>query len=197
MAHVYTKEQAEFIKNNVVGRSSEELKKMFNAEFDLKIGVNQIISYKKNHKLTSGLTGRYEKGNVPFNKGKKKYWVGGEETQFKKGHMPHNWVPIGTERTTDDGYVQIKIQEGKFQRNWKAKHTIIWEATNGPVPKGHVIIFADGNRQNFEQDNLIMVSRRALIILNKNGLIKNDKELTNTGLIVADVYLKIADLKKK
>ncbi|MEN6487843.1 MAG: HNH endonuclease [Smithella sp.] len=65
-------------------------------------------------------------------------------TQFKKGNKPANWVPIGTERTNRDGYVEVKIADGRLNKNWKAKHIFIWETANGPVPKGHVVIFGDG-----------------------------------------------------
>ncbi|WP_436702547.1 HNH endonuclease signature motif containing protein [Bacillus cereus] len=53
---------------------------------------------------------------------------------------------------------------------------MLWEEENGPIPKGYVIIFGDGNRRNFQQDNLILVSKSQLAILNKNQLIQNDAD---------------------
>lgn len=46
-------------------------------------------------------------------------------------------------------------------------------------------------------DNLILVSRKQLLILNNNNLIKNDVELTKTGIIIADIYSKINERKVK
>jgi hypothetical protein len=119
--------------------------------------------------------------------------IGGEETQFKKGNRPHNYKPVGTERVNGEGYVDVKIAD---PNKWRSKHILIWEKENGPVPKGHVIIFGDGNRLNLELDNLILVSRKQLAILNKNNLIQKDADLTRTGIIVADIYRKINEQKK-
>lgn len=195
--HEYTKEQDKFIRENAKGRYVKELTELSNQHFSLSLGENQIRAYKKNHKISSGLDGRYQKGSTPFNKGKKKYWVGGEETQFKKGQMPHNWKPLGSERITKDNYIQIKIQEGQFQKNWRGKHILIWEEINGPLPKGHAIIFGDRDRRNFDIDNLICVSRAQLARLNQNGLIQRDVDLTRTGIVIADVIAKMSERNKK
>lgn len=198
MAHKYTPEQAEFIKKNVAGRSRKELTKIFNSHFGLNLGVNQIAAYLKNHGLKNGLDGRFKPGDVPFNKGKKGIsYEGCKNTQFKKGNKPHNWVPIGSERITKDGYIQVKIQEGKFQKNWRGKHILVWEEANEPVPKGHAVIFGDGNKRNFDLNNLILVSRVQLARLNQNNLIQNDAELTRTGIIIADIHNKIGERKKQ
>jgi hypothetical protein len=118
---------------------------------------------------------------------------GGVQSQFKHGNIPWNYHPVGTERTNRDGYLEVKIADPK---TWKAKHVIIWEAANGTVPKGSVIIFADGNRLNIALDNLVMVSRSELAVMNRCGLIFEDAEMTKTGKTIADIKIKIADRKK-
>lgn len=193
MKHTFTLEQKDFIKSNVSGLSNLELTEMFNTHFGLQLGVNQVKAFKKNNKLSSGLDGRFAPGNVPYNKGQK--GVGGwEPTYFKKGNKPWNYKPVGTERVNGDDYVDIKIADPS---KWRAKHRVIWERENGPVPKGHVVIFGDGDRRNFELDNLILVSQRQLSILNSKKLIQNDVELTKTGIIVADLYTQIGAAKKR
>lgn len=193
MAHSYSPEQIKFIKENVYGHSRKEITAMFNAYFGLELGANQITAFIKNHHLKTGLDGRFPKGNTPFNKGKK--GVGGwEPTQFKQGNKPWNYKPVGTERINADGYVDVKIAD---PRTWKAKHVIMWEQVNGKVPKGHCLIFADGNQLNVTLENLLLVSRSALGILNRRGLITNDAELTKTGVMVADIYLKIGERKRR
>jgi len=99
----FTLEQKEFIRANVVGKSNLELTNHFNDHFSLGLQVSQIKAFKKNNKLSSGLTGRFEPGQIPSNKGKKKTWVGGEATQFINGHKPHNYKPVGTERVNGEG----------------------------------------------------------------------------------------------
>jgi hypothetical protein len=196
MAHIFTPEEAKFIRENVEGRGNQELTDLFNAHFNLNLSLAQIKGYKKNHGLTSGLTGWFKPGQAPFNKGRKGVFLGGEVAeacQFKKGHRPWNYQPVGSERINGDDYVDIKVAD---PNKWKGKHIVIWEAANGPVPKGHAIIFGDGNRRNFELNNLVLVSRAQLAVLNKKNLIQNDAELTKTGIIIADIYCKIGERRK-
>lgn len=194
--HFFTEEQGNYIRNNAKGIGNAELTEKFNNHFALELGINQIKAYKKNHKISSGLTGTFNKGSIPWNKGMKGLQIGGKESQFKKGHKPHNWVPIGSERITKDGYIQIKIKEGKFQHNWRGKHILIWEEHNGPLPKGHVIIFGDGDNRNFDINNLILVSRAQLLILNSNDLIKNNAEITRVGINIAKLHQKIFEKRR-
>ena len=90
--------------------------------------------------------------------------------------------------------MEIKIAD---PRTWKGKHKIIWEAANGPVPPGHVLIFADGNKLNVTLENLLLITRRELAVMNKKGLIANKAELTKAGVTVAGIFLKITERKKK
>jgi hypothetical protein len=190
MVHKFTPKEAKFIEEHVAERSNLELTEIFNAHFGLELGVNQIKAYKKNHCLSSGQDGRFPSGHTPFNKGQKGITCGGEATQFKKGNRPWNYQPVGSVRVNTDGYVDIKIADPK---KWKAKHVLIWEAVNGPVPKGYVLIFGDGNKLNVELNNLLLVSRKQLVRLNQHNLIQNDTELTRTGILIADIYNKIGE----
>lgn len=193
MPHIFTTKQARFIEENVKGIGNKELTDKFNAHCNLALGVNQIKAYKKNHELSSGLNGQFTKGHVPFNKGKK--GIGGwEPTQFKKGHIPVNYRPVGSERVNVDGYIEIKVAD---PNRWKGKHILTWEKENGPVPRGYAVIFGDGNKRNFDINNLILVSRRQLAALNRKGLIQNDADLTRTAIIITDIYHKISERAKK
>jgi hypothetical protein len=193
MPHKFTPEQTKFIAENVKGRGNKELTELFNVHFGLNLSVSQIKAFKKNRKLSSGLDGQFKKGHVPFNKGKKGVITGGQATQFKKGHKPWNYMPVGSERVNGDGYVDIKIAD---PNKWKPKHHIIWEKAYGQIPKGYAVIFGDGNRFNFDINNLILVSRGQLALLNKHNLIQNDADLTRTGVIIADLYKKIGERKR-
>lgn len=193
----YPKEIKAFIAENVKGMTAKALAKLVNDKFGTDFTESKMKSYKANYKLKSGLRGYFKKGHIPFNKGMKGLSQGGKETQFKPGNKPANWVPVGSERVNAYGYVDVKIQDGKLQKNWKAKHILLWEEANGPVPKGHALLFADGNKQNVVLENLLLVSRRKLAVLNKQGLISKDPELTKTGAAIADIVLKIGDRKRR
>ncbi|TSI19906.1 HNH endonuclease [Bacillus sp. HY001] len=192
MGHQYTIKQKMFIEEHVAGRTSGELTRMVNEHFGIELTIEQIRGFKKRFKLKSGLNTRFAKGNIPFNKGKK--GCGGwEPTQFKKGHTPHNHKPVGTERVNSDGYVDMKIAD---PNKWRAKHLIIWEEVNGPLPKGHAVIFGDKNRRNFNLDNLILVSHKQLGSLNARGLIQDNADLTRVGVVIADIHQAVNDRKK-
>jgi len=198
---IYTQEHVDFLKENIVGTSFKDLTKMFNVKFDMKLSIPAVTSLADRHGLhnlrVTLLNGweptQFKKGNVPFNKGKKKYWKGGEETQFKKGNKPHNYMPVGSERVNGDDYVDIKIAD---PNKWRGKHILIWEKHNGPVPKGYAVIFGDRDNRNFDINNLILVSRHQLLELNRNKLIQEDANSTKTGVIIANLNIKIAERKK-
>lgn len=202
----YSVEHIEYITANIQGRSFKELTAMFNQEFGMDLKVSTMVSLSDRHGLHNGRDTRlnkgyeptqFKKGHAPANKGQKGIsYPGMEPTQFKKGNRPYNWVPLGSERITKDGYIQVKIDDGKFQHNWKGKHILVWEEHNGPLPQGHVVIFGDGNNRNFEPGNLLLVSRKQLVRLNQHNLIKDNASLTRAGVIIADIYNKIGERKK-
>lgn len=198
----YTEEHISFIQANIKGQSYKELTDVFNARFGMGLKISTMISLASRHGFHNGrdcrfntgyIPTQFKKGHIPANKGKK--GVGGwEPTQFKKGHVPANYKPVGSERVNVDGYVEVKVAD---PNKWQLKHRVLWQSVHGAIPKGHVVIFADGNRQNIKLDNLLLISQRELAIMNKRGLIANDAELTRAGILVADISLKIGDLKKK
>lgn len=115
-----------------------------------------------------GADGRFKKGSVPFNKGLRRPpgWAPGRmaTSQFKKGRPAHearNYVPIGTERVSKDGYLERKVTDDPTlapTRRWVGVHRLVWEEANGPIPPGHAIAFHDGNNRNLELANLELIS---------------------------------------
>jgi hypothetical protein len=190
----YTPEEIRFIKRKVAGRSYAELAALFNARFGAEVTVPQMGSTLERYGLKNGCDSRFAPGQVPHNKGKKKWWEGGEETQFKKGNRPWNWRPVGSERINAYGYAEVKVRNPK---KWKAKHILVWEEANGKVPKGHVVIFADGDKTNFALSNLLLVSRSELAVMNRRGLIYGCADATKAGKVIADIRIKIAGRKRE
>jgi hypothetical protein len=123
-----------------------------------------------------GEKSRFKKGNVSHNKGKK--WSEfmpeasqerSRKTQFPKRNIPLNWKPIGWERKTRDGYIEVKVRDEygeKRVKNFELKHRLLWEQHNGPVPKGMMIKFKDGNKENIVIENLFMASMGENLIEN-------------------------------
>lgn len=115
---------------------------------------------------------RFTKGHTPANKGlRRPGWGPGrmKSTQFRKGHGRSGvavalYKPIGTERVSKDGYRERKVNDAMpLQSRWRAVHLILWEAANGPVPKGFAVCFQNGDKTDIRLDNLVLVARRDLM----------------------------------
>lgn len=192
--HKYTEEEQLFMEKYVPGHSYREIANAFTETFGWEISIGQVNSYIGNHHLNTGRTGQFEKGTVPPNKGMKGICaLGCEKTWFKKGNIPVNYRPVGSERINVDGYVEIKVAE---PRKWKLKHRVVWEKTNGPVPKSHVVIFKDNNKLNTDIDNLILIKRGAHAILNHLKLCKYTGEFKYTAIAIAELK-KVTHNKQK
>lgn len=117
---------------------------------------------------------RFPKGHIPVNKGVKGInYEGMKATQFKKGTKPPNHRPVGFIRLSRDNYFEMKMAEGMQQ--FKLLHRVIWERCNGPIPKGQVCIFIDGNTKNLEVTNLALLTKKQN--MKRNSLHSLPKEL--------------------
>ena len=191
----YTDEEKQYLKSIIPGRSYAEILVLFNAKFDNQLTKTNLAGFIKNNGVSRGIPSYFQKGHIPHNKGKP-FLSGGRsaQTQFKKGGMPGNYRPIDSTRINVDGYTEIKVADPK---KWRLLHRVIWEKEHGPVPKGHVVLFGDGDRTNISLENLLLVSRAELAMLCKFGLIGKSREITGVGIIAANLRLKLGKLQKK
>lgn len=102
---------------------------------------------------------------------------------------------VGTESNPDkNGLVRIKVNN----RQWQYKQRYLYEKYNGQIPDGYVIIFADGDKNNFKRNNLIAVPEkvaRTFYAITKGEY--KDKKLTKTGLKIAEVISKVSEIKEE
>ena len=184
-------EVLEYLVEVAKGRRRSDIARLINERFgDGTMTTAQVYRYMNNHGICSGVDTKFKPGHVPANKGRKGYCAPGcERTWFQKGNRPADAVPVGTEKEREDGYVYVKVQDGRKNRNWMQKHRLIWEQAHGPVPPGHVVTFLDGDKRNFALDNLVLISRAEHGVLNKRGLRFEDSELTKTSILLAKVLL--------
>lgn len=97
---------------------------------------------------------QFRPGQAPVNKGRPQAeWMPAESrertaaTRFRKGHLggaaAAKRQPIGTLRIAD-GQLQKKMHDGlPYRSRWVAVQRLVWEASNGPIPSGHVVVFRD------------------------------------------------------
>lgn len=195
--HKYTDEEKAFMEEFVPGHSYAEIQKAFIERFGWEITIGQVNAYIGNHHLNTGRTGCFEKGHVPSNKGKKMsadVYEKAKDTMFKKGHMPHNYRPVGSERVNRDGYIEVKTKDPK---TWKLKHRIVWEAVNGKIPRDSIIIFRDGDRQNVSIDNLLMIKKSVNAVLNHTGLAVYEGEAKETAIKLAELKIETSKARKR
>ena len=191
--HVYTDDERAFFEEYVFGHSYDEIQIAFIEKFGWEISIGQIKSYIGNHHLNTGKTGRFQKGQVAHNKGakmSKEVYEKAKNTMFTKGHVPHNHKPVGSERVNVDGYIEIKVEE---PRKWQLKHNVVWENHNGKIPKGSVVIFLDRNKMNVTIDNLKLIKRSELLIMNRYNLYGENADVTEVGTNLA----KLIDVTNK
>lgn len=108
--------------------------------------------------------GFYREGQEPVNKGKKMTeWMSkagikaSAKTRFKKGNTPNNYRPVGSERIAKDGYIEIKVAD---PNKWEMKHRSVYKQHYGPIPRGKLVKFKDGNRLNIVPENLYLSDRK-------------------------------------
>ncbi len=138
---------------------------------------------------------RFKQGHQTWNKGMN-YTAGGRsaETRFKAGHKPSNWQPIGTERVTQDGYLERKITDtGCTRRDYQAVHRLVWIEHNGEIPAGHVVVFKDTlpKHENISIDRLELISRAELA--RRNTIHRYPPELKAAIKLVKRLERKIKD----
>lgn len=200
--HNWTDEEKEFIRGYVFSHTWKETAEEFNQRFECDLSVDAVKAAGDRYGIRSGRTGRFSKGHVPVNKGRKMspdVYKKCATTMFKKGRPPINHKPVGTVSVRNNykrgqKYVYEKVAEPNV---WRMKHILEWERHNGPVPKGNNIIFADGDTLNTDINNLIMISRSQNAVMNRWNLHGYDKAHTDVAANVASLKLQISNRKKE
>ena len=191
---VYPPEVVEFIKQNYVGCGETEMVEKLKENFGKEYTKDQIKGFYGRNHLNSGLTGRFEKGHIPMNKGKKGVCDPKcKKTWFEKGHRPSDWKPVGTVEIRGDGRYWKKVAEPHI---WKELHRIIWEEANGPIPKNHCVTFLDGNPKNVVIENLMLISRKENLELTRQKLRSENSNLTKAGVYLARLNIALKEKRR-
>ena len=194
----YTKKHLNFLRKWYVSMSQKDLTRAFNLKFpQLGKTDSQVISILSNHHIRCGRTGRFEKGNPSWNAGTKGICKP-NSGNFKKGHVPPNRKPLGSERVCPkDSFILKKIKERDpytgFPTRFKHKHVHVWEKAHGKTPKGMVVAFRDGNKKNCKLRNLMLISRHELLHLNQQNYKEAPVELKPSILALTKLKVKMSE----
>lgn len=134
------------------------------------ISAANLHALRKRKGWKTGRTGHFDKGSVPWSKGKKiGNNPGSARTQFKAGQLPYNTKYEGHEHVSRDGYVEISVNETNphtgFERRYVLKHRWLWEQVHGPIPDG-MVLKCKGDHLNTDPSNWELVPRGLLPRLN-------------------------------
>jgi len=122
------------------------------------------------HLKNAGVGCRFQPNHATWNKGKAGCTgnhPNTKRTQFKAGRLPQearNYQPIGSLRINCDGCLQRKITDDPEiypSQRWRSVHRIVWEEVNGPMPRGHIVVFRPGMETT--DPELITIDRVELI----------------------------------
>lgn len=185
--HQYTALEDEFLRINSGLMTRQELTDRFNKEFGCSIKLNTIVMrcFKKGFKPLSD--GRFKPGSVPWEKtkGGKEEWqktlFGGNPHSFKKGHIPVNKKPLGTEtERCDDIYV-------KTERGWVTKRTAVYEEVYGPIPSGYKVLNVYLDKDDISIENLRSVDNYVITVLMANDWLGKGPEIFDAGAKYAEL----------
>lgn len=119
----------------------------------------------------------FKKGQTAHNKGKKvspEMYEQMSRTFFPPGHVPFNYKPMYSisirADTSGIPYKYIKIAKG----HWELLHRYVWSQAHGPISRGMVIAFKDGNSLNCDISNLEMITMKQNMLRNSAANIPED-----------------------
>jgi hypothetical protein len=181
----WSEEEVEIMVNNYPHISTKNVAAMLGKSVKQCYGkANLLKLHKTQEYLASESSGRlktgnhgtfFPKGNIPWNKGMKGLQIGGQITQFKKGSIPPNYRPVGSERIDEDGYTYLKIAE---HAKWVLKHRHIYEQEHGKIASNMIVTFKDKNISNFDIENLEAITK--VENMQRNTITKYPIELRET-----------------
>ena len=162
------------------------------------MGIKKDPVYLRSTQFPPGYLGgkatQFQKGHASANKGQKmstEVYQKVAHTMFKKGTVPPNTQPIGTIHQRKDTrgkmyqYQYIKLADCK----WQLLNRYTWEMHNGPIPKGMVVVYKDGNYLNNDIANLLMITKKENMA--RNTIQRLPKELQQVMRLKCKLIKKI------
>ena len=169
---IFTDEQVEFIRENIQTMSTRECARAFSEFFSEPLGQTELRRVMARNGIQSS---------------KKR----------------NDFAPIGTERYSEY-YQCMMVKVGGYQchkgdsrserdykrnANWKLKQNLVWEQANGKeLPWRWVVVLLDGDRMNYNPDNLYAVPLNVAGTIEKMRMHSENAEIYKTALIWGKLY---------
>lgn len=173
------------------------LAELFRQVWQVPVSDAAVKGYCTKFGIKTGRTGCFEPGHVPDPRSHAKPGTHNGGT-FKTGHMPHNHKPVGARTIDSDGYHKVKVAE---PNRWAFCHILLWEEHHGPLPRGHVVRFKDGDKDRIEIDNLVKLTRAEHALATRRGVTQLPDELLDAGFttvrLESEIFRRQRGLKTK
>lgn len=116
----------------------------------------------------------------------------GRDTRYKKGNTSYQLVKNRHNPNKKSDFDEC-IRHGKYGNEvfikvngeWVRKKRYVWEQNNGLIPDGYVIMTKDGNNENCNIDNLIMVEKEVAMEFGRMKYKELDLELRETAIYIS------------
>lgn len=169
----FTPEEDNWLKEVMPNHLYRDVCKMFEQKFGKKLTKKQLDGHNYNVLKVSN-----------SNKGNKKF-------------RADKFEPIGYEVQYPNGYTYVKVSDtGNQKADYKSKQYVEYEKHYGPVPENCIVIFLDGDKNNFDADNLYALDKRLSCVLNKRGLRTDcNRDLTLAAIKTWELHYAVKDAK--
>lgn len=186
-ARNYTKEEIDFIVQNVNKYYVPKLVEMFNKKFNANMTIYKMKNFKHRYNLRSNLPKNPLTGKEPT----KRY------NQTRKEWLDKVTNDIGYEMKRKDGTIYIKVNNKVGATdNYMTKAQYIYTKKYGEIPKGYVLMHKDNNKENNCIDNLLLVKRSDFTYLKASGLISKDNKIIETAFLLKKLNDKMQEKKE-
>lgn len=174
-------QQIEWLKKNTPSMTTRQLAEQFSEVFHVPTCQTQIRRMLERHGLQAS--------------GKKK-----------------SFVPVGTEMY-NDYYKCMVVKTGDYRcgkgvdrkerdrqrnKNWTLKQNLVWEKANGrKLEWREVVIFLDGDRMNYDPENLFAVPMNVAGTIERMQMHSEDKDIYKTALIWGQLFFELKNARKR
>lgn len=181
-AKKWTEQEEEILRQHYPAGGRHEVHKALRAA-GYERTVKAVAARAKVLGVKSNNSGRFQPNHQTWNKGKRMPSEVRKKiahTWFKTGHKPHTTKHDGATSWRQDVktgiyYKYIRVSEA----NWVHYHRWLWEKHKGPVPKGYLVAFKDGDQTNLTIENLECISRAEHIKRTHKGGVPSQKLTDN------------------
>lgn len=162
--HKYTKAEYKFLEEHRKNMDINQLTSAFNKKFNTSLSGKQLTKVCRGHKWYC---------NLSLSKLNSKDLVLGRTVKQGRGRI-----------------FELILKDGK--RVFVDKKRLIYEQSNGcKLKQNHLIVFLDGNKNNYEPENLYCVDRKINLMMSCNNWYTNKKEHTLTAIKLCELYFSI------